>query len=77
MAEVLDDPLFRQREMVVELEDQKGNNVKTLGVPVKLSATPGSIRSAPVPFGASTSAILHELGYSDEAIADFKKNKVV
>ncbi len=77
LAEVLKDPLFRQREMVVEMEDEKGNAVKTLGVPVKLSATPGSIRSAPVAFGASSAAILRELGYSDEAIANFKKNKVV
>jgi len=77
LAEVLEDPLFRQREMVVEMEDEQGNNVKTLGVPVKLSATPGSIRSAPVPFGASTNAILSELGYSDQAIADLKNNKVV
>ena len=57
-------------------EDEKGNPVKTLGVPVKLSKTPGSIRSAPVSFGASTIAILRELGYSDEAIADFQKNDV-
>jgi len=77
LAEVLEDPLFRQRDMVVEMEDEKGNSVKTLGVPVKLSATPGSIRSAPVPFGTSTSAILRELGYSDKAIAEFQKDKVV
>jgi crotonobetainyl-CoA:carnitine CoA-transferase CaiB-like acyl-CoA transferase len=76
LDEVIEDPLFRQREMVVEAEDEKGNPVKTLGVPVKLSKTPGSIRSAPVPFGASTIAILRELGYSDEVIADFQKNDV-
>jgi len=77
LTEVLDDPLFRQREMVVDFKDEGGKTVKALGIPVKLSGTPGSIRTAPVPFGASTTAILRELGYTDEAIADFKKTKVV
>jgi crotonobetainyl-CoA:carnitine CoA-transferase CaiB-like acyl-CoA transferase len=77
LTEVLDDPLFRQREMVVEIEGDGGKKAQTLGIPVKLSGTPGSIRTAPVPFGASTTAILRELGYSDEAIADFKRNQVV
>jgi crotonobetainyl-CoA:carnitine CoA-transferase CaiB-like acyl-CoA transferase len=77
LAEVLEDPLFSEREMVVDLKGADGNDIKTLGVPVKLSETPGSVRSHPVAFGASTDAILQELGYSDEAIAKLKKTKVV
>ncbi len=75
--EVLEDPLFRQREMVVEIEGQDGKQSNTLGVPVKLSDTPGSIRTPPVNFGESTTAVLEELGYSREEIKVFEDNDVV
>ncbi len=75
--EVLEDPLFRQREMVVEIEGQDGKQSNTLGVAVKLSDTPGSIRTPPVNFGESTTAVLEELGYSREEIKVFEDNDVV
>ena len=77
LSEVLDDPLFRQREMVVEIEEQDGKKSKTLGVPVKLSDTPGSVRTPPVGFGKSTPAILAELGYSDSQINVLKDKEVI
>jgi crotonobetainyl-CoA:carnitine CoA-transferase CaiB-like acyl-CoA transferase len=75
--EVLEDPLFRQREMVVEIEGPNGQNSKTLGVAVKLSDTPGTIRSDPVNFGESTTDVLQELGYSQEEIKNFEDNDVI
>ena len=75
--EVLEDPLFQQRDMVVEIEDQNGKKSKTLGVAVKLSQTPGSIRTPPVNFGESTANILKEFGYSQEQIKDFERNEVI
>ena len=74
--EVLEDPLFRQRDMVVEIEDNDGKKSKTLGVAVKLSETPGSVRTPPVEFGESTTAILRELGYKEEQIKAFAENEV-
>jgi len=74
--EVLDDPLFRQRDMVVEIEDKDGKKSETLGVAVKLSKTPGSVRTPPVEFGESTTAILRELGYKEEQIKAFAENEV-
>jgi crotonobetainyl-CoA:carnitine CoA-transferase CaiB-like acyl-CoA transferase len=61
--EVLDDPLFIQRRMVVDLPAADGRPEKALGVPVKLSASPGAVRTPAVAFGASTRAVLAELGY--------------
>ena len=72
--EVLEDPLFLQRETVVEIEGHDGKKSKTLGVSVKLSETPGSVRTPPVNFGESTAAILQEMGYTDEEIKGFEKN---
>ena len=74
--EVLEDPLFRQRDMVVEIEDNDGKKSKTLGVAVKLSETPGSVRTPPVEFGESTTAILRELGYKEDQIKAFAENEV-
>lgn len=77
LSEVLDDPLFRQREMVVEIEGQDGQKSRTLGVPVKLSDTPGAVRTPPVGFGESTSAILGELGYDEDKIRELSEKEVI
>jgi crotonobetainyl-CoA:carnitine CoA-transferase CaiB-like acyl-CoA transferase len=77
LSEVLEDPLFRHREMVIEIEESDGRLSKTLGVPVKLSETPGAVRTPPVDFGESTADILRELGYSETEIKQFEKDGVV
>jgi len=75
--EVLEDPLFLERETVVEIEGEDGKKSKTLGVTVKLSETPGTIRTPPVNFGESTAAILKEYGYSPEEIKELEENEVI
>lgn len=77
LDEVLADELFRERAMVLDHPDREGNTVPTLGVPVKLSETPGSVRTPPKAFGESTTEILSELGYGREEIAEFEKQGVV
>ncbi|MGD9358410.1 MAG: CaiB/BaiF CoA-transferase family protein [Desulfobacterales bacterium] len=77
LSEVLEDPLFRQREMVVEIKGNDGKTSKALGVPVKLSDTPGAVRKPPVDFGESTSDILQELGYTPNEIKKFAEEGVV
>jgi crotonobetainyl-CoA:carnitine CoA-transferase CaiB-like acyl-CoA transferase len=77
LDEVLNDPLFEARGMVSEIKDQRGKPVTMLGIPVKLSDTPGSIRSTAVGFGGSTEKTLQELGYTKEQIAELIEKKVV
>lgn len=77
LSEVLEDPLFREREMVVEINGPDGKKTKTLGVPVKLSDTPGSVRTAPVGFGESTAGILEEIGYTPEEIDALAAKEVI
>jgi len=77
LTEVLNDPLFLDRDMIGEVKDNKGKSVKVLGIPVKLSDTPGSIRTAPVGFGESTKKILEEFGYTKREIEGFMEKGVV
>ena len=75
--EVLEDPLFREREMVVEIPGPAGKTHTTFGSPVKMDGTPGSMRTPPVDFGASTVDILRELGYTGEQIETFTRAGVI
>ncbi|MEJ2101161.1 MAG: CaiB/BaiF CoA-transferase family protein [Desulfobacterales bacterium] len=76
-SEMLADPLFRKRKMILEVEGKTGEKKAAIGVPVKLSETPGSVRSGAVDFGESTMSILKELGYSDKEIKEFAESEVI
>ena len=66
--EVFADPQTIAREMVTSVPHATLGPVKVTGVPVKLSGTPGSVRSGPPTLGQHTAAILGELGYDQQAI---------
>ena len=66
-AEALADPHTLARHMVVDLTHPGAGAIKALGVPVKLSETPGAVdRPAPL-LGQHTAEILAELSYSEPA----------
>jgi crotonobetainyl-CoA:carnitine CoA-transferase CaiB-like acyl-CoA transferase len=68
VAEMHADPQTLARDMVVEVEHARAGAVRTLGLPVKFSATPGSVRSGAPLYGEHSRAILREHGYPEEAI---------
>ncbi len=63
VAELWSAPHTAHREMAVALGDYQG-----VGLPIKLSRTPGSVRRPPPAFGADGHAVLTEAGLSETEI---------
>jgi crotonobetainyl-CoA:carnitine CoA-transferase CaiB-like acyl-CoA transferase len=61
-AQVVDDPHTHAREMVAEVEHPVEGTVRVLGIPVKLSDTPGAVRRAAPLLGEHTAEVLAEAG---------------
>lgn len=70
VAEALSHPQVLARGMVVPLAHPTAGEIKVTGVPVRLSETPGSVRSAPPRLGEHTRATLAELLGLDDARLD-------
>ena len=62
--QVFDDPHTQAREMEVEVD-----GVRMLGIPVKLSETPGAVRRVAPELGEHTAEVLREAGFSEGEIA--------
>jgi crotonobetainyl-CoA:carnitine CoA-transferase CaiB-like acyl-CoA transferase len=78
---VLVDPQVLDREMVVDVEHAKGDSVKLVGNPVKMSATPPNARSqftTPPLLGQHMEEVLVGiLGYSQGQIADLRREEAI
>lgn len=72
VAEVLADPHLHAREMIATLEHPTVGPTRVMGTPIKLSDTPGAVRTPPPLLGQHTAAVLEELGYDREMIASLK-----
>lgn len=74
---VIVDPQVLAREMIVQVEHPVAGQVTMAGIPVKLSATPGTIRCPAPLLGQSSLEILQELGYSPEQVAELRQKGVI
>jgi crotonobetainyl-CoA:carnitine CoA-transferase CaiB-like acyl-CoA transferase len=78
VSEVLRDPQMTAREMIAAVEHAAIGSVQVLGVPIKLSETPGTVRTAPPTLGQHTDQILRtDLGFSDADITLLRQNGTV
>jgi formyl-CoA transferase len=74
-GEVLTDPHLRERDMIVEVKHPVRGPYLTVGNPIKLSASPTQISSAPL-LGEHRDEVLKSLGYSEADIAALSKDGV-
>jgi len=78
MDRVFNHPQIKPRNMVVEVKHPTADKIKLVGIPVKYSETPGSIRLPPPLLGQHTEEILSGLlGYSKEEIGALRREGIV
>ncbi|MEE9274134.1 MAG: CoA transferase [bacterium] len=78
IAELCADPQIAHREMVVEMEHAANGILRMMGIPIKLSDTPGSLRLPPPMLGEHTEEILTGLlGRDSGEVARLREKGVV
>ena len=75
--EVFNDPQVLHRQMVLEIDHPTLGKVKHPGIAIKLSETPGKVRSLAPIFGEHTSEILRELGYTKSQIEELRQCNII
>ena len=76
MKEVWEDEQVKYRKMDVKLDHPKQKNSRNIGVAVKLSKTPGKIKTPAPLYGEHSSKILNELGYSEDEIINLLNSNI-
>ena len=77
MDQVYKDPQVLARKMLVDLEDPDLGTIHNIGIPVKLSATPGQIRTRAPMLGEHSSEVLLERGFSQAEVDELVSAEVV
>ena len=78
VAEALEDPHTLAREMVRTIQHPAAGELRTVGIPFRLSETPAAIRRPPPTLGEHTDEVLREeLGLTAERIATLRAQKVI
>jgi formyl-CoA transferase len=77
LEQVYNDPHVLARGMVQELEHPVAGVTKHIGVPVKLSETPGQLRTPAPTLGQHTDEVLTNFGYSPQEILKFRDTGIV
>jgi len=77
MLQALSDPQTLARDMVVEVEHATLGPVKTIGLPLKFSETPGKVRSGAPLYGQHTREVLREYGYDEQEIKRLEEEGAV
>jgi formyl-CoA transferase len=72
-AQVFADPQIVAREMVVEIEHPTLGHLRTLGSPIKMSATPPDVSRRAPRLGEHTDEVLAEAGFSESEVEALRR----
>ncbi len=77
IEDVVKHPQTIARDMIMEMEHPIAGNISIVGIPIKMSRTPGNIVK-PAPYlSQHTEEILKELGYTNEKIIELKRQGAI
>jgi crotonobetainyl-CoA:carnitine CoA-transferase CaiB-like acyl-CoA transferase len=77
VAEALEHPQVLARDMVAELTHPEYGPLRYLGIPIRLSDTPGEMGTAPPLYGEDNDVVMKNLGYSAGEISQLAASKVI
>ncbi len=77
VEEILEDPQIQARDMIVELTHPEYGPLRMLGIPIKLSETPGAVGDAPPLFGQHNHEVLRQAGFEEGDIARFRAEGII
>jgi crotonobetainyl-CoA:carnitine CoA-transferase CaiB-like acyl-CoA transferase len=77
VPDALSEPQLVARDMIESVEHAAAGMIKVLGVPIKLSETPGSVRTAPPTLGQHTALVLGEIGMTIDEIENLRRASVI
>jgi crotonobetainyl-CoA:carnitine CoA-transferase CaiB-like acyl-CoA transferase len=77
LRQVFDDPQVQHQRMRVRIEHPVHGPIDVLGFPIKFSDEPCRIHRLPPELGGDNDAVLSSLGYSPEAIAALRRDRII
>jgi crotonobetainyl-CoA:carnitine CoA-transferase CaiB-like acyl-CoA transferase len=77
LSDIVDDPQVRHNEMIMSLQQADVGEYQSVGIPVKLSRTPGYPTSSAPKLGEHTRQVLTEAGLSPAEIDELILKRVV
>jgi crotonobetainyl-CoA:carnitine CoA-transferase CaiB-like acyl-CoA transferase len=75
--DVVDDAQVAHDELITTVRHPDGRDLQVVGVPMRFSRTPGSIRFGPPAVGQHTDEVLRGLGYSEAEVGVLREEGVV
>lgn len=77
IAQIMEDPHFREREIIVDLPDEDMGTVPMHNIVPRMSGTPGGFKSPAPSLGQHNAEILGRIGFDAAALVDLKNDGVL
>jgi crotonobetainyl-CoA:carnitine CoA-transferase CaiB-like acyl-CoA transferase len=77
MADIENDPHFKEREVVVELPDAEMGTIPVHTISPRLGRTPGAFRRAAPALGEHSAEALREAGFSNEEVSSLAASGLI